>query len=207
MISILETFATSDYYDIIGCLRRAGCPVTSDNQSSEQALSRDQKFFDMYSLVIGVLAAVSLAILVLAMKMSDLTQGIYTRDTSEYQAAVAERIRPVSQVYRSGEEQASSMPTIDTVPEPEPVATAMTGPQVYNSACIACHAAGVAGAPIVGNVAAWTPRIAQGLAVLSRHAIEGYNGAAGYMPAKGGRADLSDDEVAGAVEYMVKESQ
>lgn len=170
-------------------------------------MSRDQQFFDMYSLVIGVLAAVALAILVLAMKMSDLTQGIYTRDTAEYQAAVAERILPVGQVYLPGEEAASAMPTIETLAEPAPVAAALSGPQVYNSACIACHGAGVAGAPIVGDAAAWAPRIATGLAVLTRHAIEGYSGAVGYMPAKGGRTDLSDDEVASAVDYMVNESK
>lgn len=170
-------------------------------------MSRDQQFFDMYSLVIGVLAAVALGLLILSMKMSERTQGIYTRDSAEYQTAVAERIRPVGQVYLPGEEQASSKPTIDTVALPEPVATALTGPQVYNSACIACHAAGVAGAPIVGVVDAWTPRVAQGMETLVRHAVEGYNGAAGYMPAKGGRMDLSDDEVADAVAYMVEESQ
>jgi cytochrome c5 len=161
----------------------------------------------MYSLVIGVLAAVALAILVLAMKMSDLTQGIYTRDTAEYQAAVGERIRPVGQVYLPGEELVSSKPTIQIVPEPKPVAAALTGPQVYNSACIACHAAGIAGAPVVGDADNWAPRIAQGMDVLVRHANEGFTGAAGYMPAKGGRTDLSDDEVADAVSYMVTESQ
>ncbi len=67
-------------------------------------MSRDQKFFDMYSLVIGILAAVALAILILAMKMSDLTQGVYTRDAAEYQEAVAERIKPLRQVYLPGEE-------------------------------------------------------------------------------------------------------
>ncbi len=170
-------------------------------------LSRDQKFFDMYSLVIGVLAAVALAILVLAMKMSDLTQGVYTRDTAEYQAAVAQRIRPMSQVYLPGEESSAPVPTVTAAPDPEPVATAMTGPQVYNSACLACHAAGVGGAPVVGDAAAWTQRIGQGLDTLKKHAIEGYTGSAGYMPAKGGRTDLSDAEVADAVEYMVAESQ
>ena len=100
----------------------------------------------MYSLVIGVLAAIALAILVLAMKMSDLTQGIYTRDAVEYQAAVAERIRPVGQVYLPGEEAEAPEPTVETVAEPEPVAATMSGPQVYNSACIACHSTGV-GAP------------------------------------------------------------
>ena len=170
-------------------------------------MSRDQQFFDMYSLVIGVLAAVALAILVLAMKMSDLTQGIYTRDTEEYRQAVAERIRPVGDVYRPGEAHAEPARSVTAAPEPEPVATAMSGPQVYNSACLACHAAGVGGAPIVGDVAGWQPRIAQGMETLTKHAIEGYSGSAGYMPAKGGRMDLSDEEVAGAVEYMASESQ
>jgi len=169
-------------------------------------LSRDQKFFDMYSLVIGILAAFALAILVLAMKMSDLTQGVYTRDAQEYQAAVEERIRPIGQVYLPGEEQHASAPTVEKAVEPAPVAAALSGPQVYNSACLACHGAGIAGAPILGDVEAWAPRIAQGVAVLEDHAINGYTGAVGFMPAKGGRVDLSDEEVAAAVAYMIGEA-
>ena len=168
-------------------------------------MSRDQKFFDLYSLVIGLLAAFSLGILVLAMKMSDLTQGVYTRDLDEYQAQIAERIRPVGQVYLPGEEQQAAAPTIDIAVEPEPVAAALSGPQVYNSACLACHGAGIAGAPILGDVEAWAARIAQGSDVLYDHAINGYTGELGYMPAKGGRTDLSDEEVAAAVDYMVAE--
>ena len=169
-------------------------------------MSRDQKFFDMYSLVIGILAAAALAILVLAMKVSDLTQGVYTRDTDEYQAAVAERIRPFGQVYLPGEEQQASGATVETAEEPAPVAAALSGPQVYNEACLACHGAGIGGAPVLGDVAGWQPRIAQGMDVLRDHAINGYTGSVGYMPAKGGRVDLSDDEVANAVDYMVEES-
>lgn len=169
-------------------------------------MSRDQKFFDMYSLVIGVLAAIALGILVLAMKMSDVTQGVYTRDSAEYQAAVAERIRPVSDVYMPGEQHASTAPVVEAAPDPEPVAAAMTGPQVYNNACIVCHGAGVGGAPIVGDSGQWAARIEKGLETLTQHALEGYTGEAGYMPAKGGRLDLSDEEVAVAVEYMVDES-
>ena len=169
-------------------------------------MSRDQKFFDMYSLIIGVLALIALAILVLAMKMSERTQGVYTRESVEYQAAVAERIAPVGQVYLPGDEQQAAAPVVATSAEPEPVATAMTGPQVYNTACLACHASGVAGAPTVGDAALWVDRIAQGMDVLKKHALEGYTGGSGYMPAKGGRMDLSDDEVSSAVEYMVGES-
>ncbi len=170
-------------------------------------MSRDQKFFDLYSLVVGVLAAVALAIFVLAMKMSDLTQGVYTRDTAEYQARVAERIRPLGQVYLPGEEARATAPTVKTAAEPKPVAVPLTGPQVYNEACLACHGAGIGGAPILGDVNGWAPRIAQGLDVLIEHAINGYTGSAGYMPPKGGRVDLSDGEIADAVEYMVDESR
>ncbi len=171
-------------------------------------MSRDQKFFDMYSLVIGILAAFALAILVLAMKMSDLTQGVYTRDGDEYQAAVAERIRPFGEVYLPGEEHEAAAPTVVTAPEPEPVATSMTGPQVYNAACVVCHGNGVGGAPIVGDVDGWAARIAQGDDMLYDHAINGFQGEAiTPMLPKGGRTDLSDQEVRDAVDYMVAESR
>jgi cytochrome c5 len=160
----------------------------------------------MYSLVIGVLVIVTIGILVLAFEMSERTQKVFTRETAEYQAAVVERIRPVGDVYLPGEEHQADAPVVETVAEAEPVATAMTGPQVYNSACIACHGVGVGGAPIVGDAAQWTDRLAQGMETLTRHAIEGYTGSAGYMPPKGGRLDLSDEEVAEAVDYMANES-
>lgn len=170
-------------------------------------MDRDQKFFDMYSLVIGALAIAALGIFVLAMKISDNTQGIYTRESAEYQGAVAARIRPFGDVYMPGEEGAAAAPLAETVAEPEPVAAALSGPQVYNSACLACHGAGIGGAPVLGDAEAWAARIAQGMDVLKEHAIKGYQGSAGYMPAKGGRTDLSDEEVANAVEYMAAESQ
>lgn len=169
-------------------------------------MSRDQKFFDMYSLVIGVLAVITLVILVLAMKMSDLTQAVYTRDAAEYREAVADRIRPVGEVYLPGEEQDSAAPNVEATATPEPVATAMSGPQVYNTACLACHGAGIGGAPILGDAAQWVERIAQGADTLRIHAIEGFSGSVGYMPPKGGRLDLSDEEIAAAVDYMVDES-
>jgi len=140
------------------------------------------------------------------MKMSDLTQGVYTRDTAEYQAAVAERIRPVGQVYLPGEEREAAAPNVETAVEPDPVVTALSGPQVYNSACLACHGAGIGGAPILGDAAAWEARIAQGMDVLRDHAINGYTGDLGFMPAKGGRVDLSDTEIAAAVDYMAGEA-
>ncbi len=169
-------------------------------------MSRDQKFFDLYSIVIGVLAAFALAVLVLSLKMSDLTQGVYTRDADEYQAALKSRIEPLGQVYRPGEQHTSLAPVTVTAAEPEPVAAALTGPQVYNAACIACHGTGIGGSPILGDAAAWAPRIAKGIDTLNKHAIDGFTDI-GYMPPKGGRVDLSDQEIRDSVTYMVNESK
>lgn len=169
--------------------------------------NKDQKFFDMYSLIIGGLVVCAVLIYVLAMNISEDTQEVFVREGAEYQAAIAERIRPVGQVYRPGEEQQSAAPTVQAVEQPEPVATALSGPDVYNQACLACHATGAGGAPIVGDAAAWAARIAQGTDVLYDHAINGFTGEAGVMLPKGGRLDLSDDEVNSAVDFMVSESQ
>ena len=84
---------------------------------------------------------------------------------------------------------------------------ASQGESIYKSKCNACHGAGVAGAPKLGDKAAWSARITQGNAVLLQHAIEGYKGKTGYMPAKGGYMDLSDDDVTLAVQYMVSKVQ
>jgi cytochrome c5 len=80
---------------------------------------------------------------------------------------------------------------------------AADGKSVYDGLCMACHAAGVAGAPKLGDKAAWEPRIAQGNDLLYQHAIAGFTGKTGMMPPKGGNAALSDDDVKAAVDYMV----
>lgn len=89
---------------------------------------------------------------------------------------------------------------------PAPVAENTVGKSVYGKTCAMCHAAGVAGAPKPGDKAEWAPRIAQGKDTLYKHAIEGYTGSKGMMPAKGGAANLTDDEVKAAVDYMADQS-
>lgn len=81
------------------------------------------------------------------------------------------------------------------------------GQKTYQAACFACHGTGAAGAPKLGDKANWKPRIAAGNKTLYEHAIKGYKGKKGFMPAKGGRADLSDDAVKAAVDYMVAQSK
>ncbi|RYF15102.1 MAG: cytochrome c5 family protein [Comamonadaceae bacterium] len=87
-------------------------------------------------------------------------------------------------------------------------AVTATGPgaDTYAKSCAACHAAGVTGAPKPGDKADWGPRIAQGKETLYTHALQGYTGKKGVMPPKGGFANLSDDEVKAAVDYMVATS-
>lgn len=86
------------------------------------------------------------------------------------------------------------------------VADNATGKSVYNKTCALCHGAGVAGAPKPGDKADWGPRIAQGKDTLYKHAIEGFTGAKGMMPARGGAASLSDADVKAAVDYMADQS-
>jgi cytochrome c5 len=77
-----------------------------------------------------------------------------------------------------------------------------TGKTLYGQACIACHGAGIAGAPKFGDKAAWAPRVAQGTATLYQHAIAGFQGKLGVMPPKGG-SSAPDADVKAAVDYMI----
>ncbi|MDY6814480.1 MAG: c-type cytochrome, partial [Pseudomonadota bacterium] len=78
-----------------------------------------------------------------------------------------------------------------------------SGSEVFDAVCTACHTTGAAGAPKIGDTAAWAPRIDQGMDILISHALNGFN----LMPAKGGCADCPDEEIKKAVEHMVSQSQ
>lgn len=101
--------------------------------------------------------------------------------------------------------------TVEQAPAAEAQAAAPAvneaGKKVFGSTCAMCHASGAAGAPISGNKEDWAPRIATGIDTLHKHSIEGYTGEKGMMPAKGGNASLSDEDVMAAVDYMVSQSQ
>ena len=150
-------------------------------------------------------------------------------------AAVNERIAPVGQVAVASSAQAASQANAASMSSAAPaasatatasasgpaaggasaaaatggaamVASADAGKKLYESTCIACHGAGVAGAPKVGDKAAWSPIIAQGMPVLYDRAIHGYTGKRGMMPPKGG-STASDADVKAAVDYMVAQSK
>ena len=109
--------------------------------------------------------------------------------SGQTQEAVAARLRPV----------ADEGFTLKDVNAPKQL---QSGEAVFKAVCAACHATGAAGAPKIGDAAAWSARIGQGEATLFEHAIKGIR----TMPAKGGNPDLDDIEVQRAVVYMANQS-
>jgi cytochrome c5 len=114
----------------------------------------------------------------------------------EQEKAIVDRIAPIGQVAMEGSAMAAA-------PVAAAAAEARSGQAVYDSKCMICHASGSAGAPKLGDVAAWEPRIAKGTEVLYDNAISGFNG----MPPKGLCMDCSPEEIQSSVDYMVSKSQ
>ena len=144
------------------------------------------------AIVVGVLAVVVNNLVGSALK------GESTVDMSA--EAVAERIKPVGQLNTG----APIVPEV-AVAEAAPVAggAARSGKAVYDTACFACHGTGAAGAPMLGDAAAWAPRIDKGIDGLLSSAINGLNA----MPPRGTCGNCSDDELKAAIEYMVENSK
>lgn len=113
--------------------------------------------------------------------------------------AIAERIKPVAQL-NTGDPIAPPAPKVAQ-------AAASSGPRsgeaVFNSACTACHSTGAAGAPKIGDSAAWAPRIDKGMDALMKSALNGLNA----MPPRGTCGNCSDDELKNAIEYMISKSK
>ena len=118
--------------------------------------------------------------------------------TDAQRSDIEARIKPMGEVCLQGDTSCGG---------PAVVANAgpRSGEDVYNAACMACHASGVAGAPKQGDAAAWADRIAKGTDVLY---ASGVNGVAGTgMIAKGGCMTCSDEEIHAAVDFMIAGSQ
>jgi cytochrome c5 len=170
----------------------------------------DRQFLTMVSLVIGALVGVAVGLFALARDIDSHSSG-RRLDDPEYVREVQERTAPVGRVAIAGQDNSAlaiiASAAASPVRAPAVSTTVLGGEEVYKGTCAACHATGVGGAPKFGDRGSWAPRLAQGPAVLRQHALAGYQGKAGVMPAKGGRADLPDALVRETVDYLVKSSQ
>ena len=155
---------------------------------------------------IGTVALIIAIIMLVQLAVSSYGTRVSSDDPSMSAQAVAKRIAPVAQLAIDPKASAAPAPAAAMpAPAAAPAAPAKTadagaaGKSTYDSACAVCHGAGVAGAPKLGDKAAWASRLAAGKPALYGAALKGK----GAMPPKGGNAALSDDAVKAAVDYML----
>lgn len=169
-------------------------------------MDHDRKFFDTFMLVLGGLLGITIALFFIANALAESNLDVNNLENPKAIAELEERLSPVGKVATDAPATAATAVTAAPVTvalAPAAAPAKVDGKAVYEQACIACHGAGIAGAPKFGDKANWAPRIKQGPAMLYDHAIKGYTGKAGMMPPKGGRMDLSDDAIKAAVDHMV----
>ena len=167
---------------------------------------QDSHFFNNFSLVLGILFAVTLGLFAFARHVGAEHQGKQVTTDPRYEESVKARLQPVDRVAIAGQDN-SALKIESAAPAGPAMALPADGTAAYQTACAACHGAGIAGAPKVGDKGAWGPRVAQGKATLYKHAIEGFNGKTGVMPAKGGQTAWPDDLVKQAVDHMLTLNQ
>ncbi len=114
------------------------------------------------------------------------------------------RIQPSAGVYAGETGRAEvAAAAAQTSALPAAYGGRMDPQEIYNNVCAACHTTGAAGSPVLNDASLWTDRLAQGIDALVSNAVNGIN----LMPAKGGRVDLTDDQVRVTVEWMVAQVQ
>lgn len=166
--------------------------------------NHDLVFLKHFSQVIAILVGITLSLILL---------GIYINSQLEpepnpvAERATEQRIRPVGGVYAGSTGAAAQAAAKAAAAAASAGQVAydgtLDGSVIYANLCGACHTAGAGGAPKLEK-GAWAARIAQGAETLHKHAIEGFQGAAGIMPAKGGNPSLTDEQVIATVDWMVE---
>lgn len=162
----------------------------------------DDIFYREFAVVILLLFLFTVCMIFVARIIGDAA----FEDMQNSNSAILGRIGPVGQVRVGDPNEIAAASAIETLQvaaaQPAASAPAKSGDAVYNGACVACHAAGVAGAPKLDDKSAWQPRMDQGIDGLVNSVLNGK----GAMPPKGGNPGLSDQEIRNAVEYMLKQA-
>jgi cytochrome c5 len=169
---------------------------------------QDSQFFNVFSLVIGILVAIALVLMGVARAIGRNNQAEHVLQDAKYIAAVEQNIEPLARVAVAGQDN-SALTIVEKNPDAVSVVMEVPkdGASLYKAACGTCHDQGIGGAPKTGDRGAWGSRIAQGKTILYEHAIKGYTGKAGVMPPKGGRIDLDDALIKQGVDYLVTQAQ
>ena len=164
----------------------------------------DRSFLKNFTQIVVVLLALTGVLIVFAVKLAN-RQPQEINPVRESQ--IESRIQPLAAVYAGDTGAAAMAAAAEAAAAAASTQVAydgsLDGELIYNNLCGACHGSGAGGAPKLER-AAWSARLAQGRDTLVRHAIEGYQGEAGLMPARGGNPALSDEQVAASVEWMLE---
>jgi cytochrome c5 len=172
------------------------------------AIKKDSQFITTFSIVIGILVAISILLLALARSVASTTQVVDVFKDPIYLETLQKNTASPTQEAVAGQDNSAIVAATTTAPVVAVAAVVpKNGNELFEAVCKNCHGAGLAGAPKAGDKTAWAPRIAEGKATLYQHALNGYSGKAGVMPAKGGRTDLPDDLIKQGVDYMVSLAQ
>lgn len=163
----------------------------------------DLEFLKKFSLVILFLAVLTLSLVGLAAWIHTLVPAEVPESAVQRQL---DRIAPAGDVYAGSTGAAAQAAAAAAAAAAATAKVAyggtLDGSVIYQNLCAGCHASGAGGAPTL-TTAAWASRIAQGADTLHKHAIEGFTGAAGVMPARGGNPSLTDEQVVAAVDWMM----
>ncbi|MGV8941887.1 MAG: c-type cytochrome [Lysobacter sp.] len=163
----------------------------------------DLEFLKRFSLIMGFLIVLSVGLVVGARMVSDSLPYEVPEVVSQRTKA---RIAPVGAVYAGSTGAAAQAAASAAAAASASAAVAyggtLDGAVIFDGLCAGCHNSGAGGAPTMDK-AHWTARIPQGLDTLHKHAIEGFTGSAGLMPAKGGNPALTDEQVIATVDWML----
>ena len=171
---------------------------------SSPVTSTDRIFLKHFAMLIGFLVVVAILLMFLG-------AHIYKDHPPEQRPNAAEavgaRVAPVGAVYAGDTGRAAMQAAQDAAKAAAASQVAYggttDGKEIFGQLCHTCHETGAGGAPKISDKAAWAPRVAEGLDTLVKHAIEGYTGKSGMMPAKGGNPALTDEQVKATVTWMV----
>lgn len=166
----------------------------------------DLDFLKRFSMVIVFLMAVTLALILFAIYLH---HGQPHTPSPIEAKRVEARIAPVGEVFagKSGEaaKAAADEAAKAALTANVPYGGRTDGLEIFNGLCASCHKGGVGGAPML-TAAGMGARAAKGKDLLYQHAVQGFQGDAGVMPAKGGNPALTDDQIKAAVDYMLDNS-